>query len=72
MFLTPLSLSVSVLHLLQGNVFQDAVFNQTVTITEKEDGLDGETYVKAFLPVVDPLLHTCSVHCVLVVFFSLM
>ncbi|XP_041824806.1 translocon-associated protein subunit alpha isoform X2 [Melanotaenia boesemani] len=26
-----------------GNVFQDAVFNQTVTITEKEDGLDGET-----------------------------
>ncbi|XP_054879863.1 translocon-associated protein subunit alpha-like [Poeciliopsis prolifica] len=24
-----------------GNVFQDAVFNQTVTITEKEDGLDG-------------------------------
>lgn len=29
----------------QGNIFQDAVFNQTVTITEKEDGLDGETYV---------------------------
>ncbi|XP_032407949.1 translocon-associated protein subunit alpha isoform X2 [Xiphophorus hellerii] len=26
-----------------GNVFQDAVFNQTVTITEREDGLDGET-----------------------------
>ncbi|XP_062847330.1 translocon-associated protein subunit alpha [Trichomycterus rosablanca] len=26
-----------------GNVFQDAVFNQTVTITEIEDGLDGET-----------------------------
>ncbi|XP_043920840.1 translocon-associated protein subunit alpha isoform X2 [Protopterus annectens] len=26
-----------------GNVFQDAVFNKTVTITEKEDGLDGET-----------------------------
>ncbi|XP_055037533.2 translocon-associated protein subunit alpha isoform X1 [Misgurnus anguillicaudatus] len=26
-----------------GNVFQDAVFNQTVTITEEEDGLDGET-----------------------------
>ncbi|XP_061661235.1 translocon-associated protein subunit alpha isoform X3 [Syngnathoides biaculeatus] len=26
-----------------GNVFQDAVFNQTVTVTEKEDGLDGET-----------------------------
>jgi len=24
-------------------VFQDAVFNQTVTIIEKEDGLDGET-----------------------------
>lgn len=33
----------SVLLILQGNVFQDAVFNQTVTITEKEDGLDGET-----------------------------
>nr|XP_061810082.1 translocon-associated protein subunit alpha-like [Nerophis lumbriciformis] len=26
-----------------GNIFQDAVFNQTVTVTEKEDGLDGET-----------------------------
>ncbi|XP_063307825.1 translocon-associated protein subunit alpha isoform X1 [Pelobates fuscus] len=26
-----------------GNTFQDAVFNQTVTIIEKEDGLDGET-----------------------------
>ncbi|XP_073423367.1 translocon-associated protein subunit alpha isoform X1 [Dendrobates tinctorius] len=26
-----------------GNSFQDAVFNQTVTIIEKEDGLDGET-----------------------------
>ncbi|XP_030254059.1 translocon-associated protein subunit alpha-like isoform X4 [Sparus aurata] len=26
-----------------GIVFQDAVFNQTVTITEREDGLDGET-----------------------------
>ncbi|KAG9347722.1 hypothetical protein JZ751_003736 [Albula glossodonta] len=26
-----------------GNMFQDAVFNQTVTITEQEDGLDGET-----------------------------
>ncbi|XP_062376813.1 translocon-associated protein subunit alpha isoform X1 [Sardina pilchardus] len=26
-----------------GNVFQDAVFNQTVTVTEREDGLDGET-----------------------------
>ncbi|XP_064797471.1 translocon-associated protein subunit alpha-like isoform X2 [Oncorhynchus masou masou] len=26
-----------------GNTFQDAVFNQTVTITEREDGLDGET-----------------------------
>ncbi|KAG9479295.1 hypothetical protein GDO78_012784, partial [Eleutherodactylus coqui] len=25
------------------NTFQDAVFNQTVTIIEKEDGLDGET-----------------------------
>ncbi|KAL3040605.1 hypothetical protein OYC64_011588 [Pagothenia borchgrevinki] len=26
-----------------GNIFQDAVFNQTVTITEREDGIDGET-----------------------------
>ncbi|XP_077348274.1 translocon-associated protein subunit alpha isoform X1 [Lithobates pipiens] len=26
-----------------GNAFQDAVFNQTVTIIEREDGLDGET-----------------------------
>ncbi|XP_029550126.1 translocon-associated protein subunit alpha isoform X2 [Salmo trutta] len=26
-----------------GNLFQDAVFNQTVTITEREDALDGET-----------------------------
>uniref|UniRef100_G3NAE4 Translocon-associated protein subunit alpha n=1 Tax=Gasterosteus aculeatus aculeatus TaxID=481459 RepID=G3NAE4_GASAC len=26
-----------------GNIFQNAVFNQTVTITEREDGLDGET-----------------------------
>ncbi|MBZ3885633.1 Translocon-associated protein subunit alpha [Sciurus carolinensis] len=28
---------------LNGNVFQDAVFNQTVTVIEREDGLDGET-----------------------------
>ena len=41
----------------QGNVFQDAVFNQTVTVTEREDGLDGETYVNAFL-VVNPLTYT--------------
>uniref|UniRef100_A0A1A7X8S0 Translocon-associated protein subunit alpha n=1 Tax=Iconisemion striatum TaxID=60296 RepID=A0A1A7X8S0_9TELE len=27
----------------EGSVFQTAVYNQTVTITEKEDGLDGET-----------------------------
>ncbi|XP_051872691.1 translocon-associated protein subunit alpha [Pristis pectinata] len=26
-----------------GNIYRDAVFNQTVTITEREDGLDGET-----------------------------
>ncbi|XP_040209609.1 translocon-associated protein subunit alpha isoform X1 [Rana temporaria] len=26
-----------------GNAFQDAVFNQTVTIIEREDGMDGET-----------------------------
>ncbi|MEE6465178.1 hypothetical protein FKM82_006474 [Ascaphus truei] len=28
---------------MNGNAFQDAVFNQTVTIIEREDGLDGET-----------------------------
>ncbi|XP_040014892.1 translocon-associated protein subunit alpha-like [Xiphias gladius] len=28
---------------LEGNVFQTAIYNQTVTITEKEEGLDGET-----------------------------
>ena len=28
---------------LQGNVFQTAIYNQTVTITEREEGLDGET-----------------------------
>ncbi|KAM7401922.1 hypothetical protein PAMP_017199 [Pampus punctatissimus] len=27
----------------EGNVFQTAIYNQTVTITEKEEGLDGET-----------------------------
>ncbi|XP_015220433.2 translocon-associated protein subunit alpha-like isoform X2 [Lepisosteus oculatus] len=27
----------------EGNVFQSAIFNQTVTITELEEGLDGET-----------------------------
>ncbi|KAG7238291.1 hypothetical protein INR49_031002 [Caranx melampygus] len=27
----------------EGGVFQTAVYNQTVTITEKEEGLDGET-----------------------------
>ncbi|KAK2113112.1 SWI/SNF and RSC complex subunit Ssr1 [Saguinus oedipus] len=31
---------------LNGNVFQDAVFNQTVTVIEREDGLDGETLQK--------------------------
>lgn len=31
----------------QGGVFQTAVYNQTVTITEPEEGLDGETW--AFL-----------------------
>uniref|UniRef100_G3N5V9 Translocon-associated protein subunit alpha n=1 Tax=Gasterosteus aculeatus aculeatus TaxID=481459 RepID=G3N5V9_GASAC len=34
-----------------GNIFQDAVFNQTVTITEREDGLDGETSWVLFLYV---------------------
>ncbi|XP_029288275.1 translocon-associated protein subunit alpha [Cottoperca gobio] len=27
----------------EGNVFQTAIYNQTVTVTELEDGLDGET-----------------------------
>uniref|UniRef100_A0A3Q2P150 Translocon-associated protein subunit alpha n=1 Tax=Fundulus heteroclitus TaxID=8078 RepID=A0A3Q2P150_FUNHE len=27
----------------EGNVFQSAIYNQTVTITEREEGLDGET-----------------------------
>ncbi|XP_047439321.1 translocon-associated protein subunit alpha-like [Mugil cephalus] len=27
----------------EGNVFQTAIYNQTVTITEREEGLDGET-----------------------------
>lgn len=27
----------------QSNMFQTAIYNQTVTITEKEEGLDGET-----------------------------
>ncbi|KAL4623445.1 translocon-associated protein subunit alpha isoform X1 [Arapaima gigas] len=40
-----------------GNVFQDAVFNQTVTITEKEDGLDGETiFMYVFLTGLGLLL----------------
>ncbi|NIG61052.1 signal sequence receptor, alpha [Pontoporia blainvillei] len=35
---------------LNGNIFQDAVFYQTVTIIETEDGLDGETiFVYMFL-----------------------
>lgn len=37
------------------------MFNQTVTITEKEDGLDGETYV--FLTLRGVLL-VCSFVCV--------
>ena len=28
---------------LQGKAFQTAIYNQTVTITELEEGLDGET-----------------------------
>lgn len=28
---------------LQGSVFQTAIYNQTVTIIEREEGLDGET-----------------------------
>ncbi|KAK2870529.1 hypothetical protein QQF64_021483 [Cirrhinus molitorella] len=40
-----------------GNVFQDAVFNQTVTITEIEDGLDGETiFMYVFLSGLGLLL----------------
>uniref|UniRef100_A0A3Q0SX81 Translocon-associated protein subunit alpha n=1 Tax=Amphilophus citrinellus TaxID=61819 RepID=A0A3Q0SX81_AMPCI len=30
-------------HDTEGNIFQTAVYNQTVTITEREEGLDGET-----------------------------
>ncbi|XP_077582018.1 translocon-associated protein subunit alpha-like [Stigmatopora nigra] len=30
-------------HDVEGNVFQTAIYNQTVTIIEKEEGLDGET-----------------------------
>ncbi|XP_073686780.1 translocon-associated protein subunit alpha isoform X2 [Garra rufa] len=42
---------------LSGNVFQDAVFNQTVTITEREDGLDGETiFLYVFLSGLGLLL----------------
>ncbi|KAJ8010685.1 hypothetical protein DPEC_G00077690 [Dallia pectoralis] len=40
-----------------GNLFQDAVFNQTVTITEREDGLDGETiFMYVFLSGLGLLL----------------
>ncbi|KAL6097480.1 translocon-associated protein subunit alpha isoform X1 [Pungitius pungitius] len=40
-----------------GNMFQDAVFNQTVTITEREDGLDGETiFLYVFLSGLGLLL----------------
>ncbi|XP_014036903.1 translocon-associated protein subunit alpha isoform X2 [Salmo salar] len=40
-----------------GNTFQDAVFNQTVTITEREDGLDGETiFMYVFLSGLGLLL----------------
>uniref|UniRef100_A0A8D1HP55 Translocon-associated protein subunit alpha n=1 Tax=Sus scrofa TaxID=9823 RepID=A0A8D1HP55_PIG len=41
--LSPLSVWNMNLTSVHGNVFQDAVFNQTVTIIEREDGLDGET-----------------------------
>ncbi|XP_077096451.1 translocon-associated protein subunit alpha isoform X4 [Siphateles boraxobius] len=42
---------------ISGNVFQDAVFNQTVTITEREDGLDGETiFLYVFLSGLGLLL----------------
>ncbi|KAL6097478.1 ssr1 [Pungitius sinensis] len=38
-------------------MFQDAVFNQTVTITEREDGLDGETiFLYVFLSGLGLLL----------------
>ncbi|XP_068604049.1 translocon-associated protein subunit alpha [Brachionichthys hirsutus] len=42
---------------ISGNVFQDAVFNQTVTVTEREDGLDGETiFMYVFLSGLGLLL----------------
>jgi hypothetical protein len=27
----------------EGNIFQDAVFNETVNVIEPDEGLDGET-----------------------------
>ncbi|KAG9356071.1 hypothetical protein JZ751_000915 [Albula glossodonta] len=42
-------------NLCSGNVFQDAVFNQTVTITEREDGLDGETGIGELGDDIDAL-----------------
>ncbi|XP_028912281.1 translocon-associated protein subunit alpha isoform X2 [Ornithorhynchus anatinus] len=45
-----------------GNVFQDAVFNQTVTITEKEDSLDGEMIFMYVFLVGLGLLIIVSLH----------
>ena len=45
---------------LNGNVFQDAVFNQTVTIIKREDGLDGETiFMYMFLAGLGLLVVVC-------------
>ncbi|CAF88240.1 unnamed protein product, partial [Tetraodon nigroviridis] len=56
----------------QGNVFQDAVFNQTVTVTEKEDGLDGETCVSPAFPPLPPLSVLAAVILILLLFFLLL
>lgn len=34
---------MSISDFVQGGVFQNAVYNQTVTITEPDEGMDGET-----------------------------
>lgn len=46
-------------------MFQTAIYNQTVTITEPEEGLDGETWVVFlffFLPSCNCLFNTIAAH----------
>lgn len=41
----------------EGNIFQDAVFNETVNIVEPDEGLDGETFfMYVFLAAISVLL----------------